>query len=119
MTILAWTSTAFCQSKVIGKVDPDGIPHFTTSKTECTDQLKNVSASKGSFTLNVQEVTITQMPKGQFCLTGYEKDITGKISKGIRVECKQDDDNNLIITDKSKTETITGRGFGTPVTSSL
>lgn len=107
-----FTSFTFAQSQIIGKVDADGVPHLSASKTECISELKKASVSKASFSsMNMQDVTISQMPKGQYCLTAYEKDESGKTLRGIRIECKQDDDNNLIITSQSKVETISGKKF--------
>lgn len=97
---------------IIGKVDADGVPKFTAAIADCKSELQKVSSSKGTFsTMKLQDITFSQMSKGQYCLTAYEKDAMGKVARGIRVECKQDDENNLIITPTSKVETTTGKAF--------
>ncbi|HQO87349.1 MAG TPA: hypothetical protein PKX84_06830 [Bacteroidia bacterium] len=97
---------------IIGKVDVDGVPQFTAAIADCKSELQKVTSSKGTFsTMKLQDITFSQMSKGQYCLTAYEKDAMGKVARGIRVECKQDDENNLIITPASKVETTTNRAF--------
>jgi|SRR5690606_7406949 len=106
------STAVFAQSQIIGKVDADGVPHLSASKTDCISELKKVAATKGTFaSMKMNDVSFTQMPHGQYCLTSYEKDASGKTLRGIRIECKQDDDNNLILTSKSKVETVTGKSF--------
>ncbi len=106
---------AQAQSRIIGKVDADGVAQFTAAKQDCQDEIKKAAASKGTFsTIKIQELKFSQMATGQYCLTAYEKDAAGKIARGVRVECKQDDDNNLIITPKSRIETTTGKAFASP-----
>ena len=97
---------------IIGKVDVDGIPQFTAAISDCKSELQKISSNKGSFaSIKLQDITFAKMSKGQYCLTAYEKDATGKVARGIRVECKQDDENNLIITPASNVETTTGKAF--------
>ena len=97
---------------IIGKVDVDGVPQFTAAIADCKNELQKISSNKGAFaSIKLQDITFSQMSKGQYCLTAYEKDATGKVARGIRVECKQDDENNLIITPASNVETTTGKAF--------
>ncbi|MBS1764903.1 MAG: hypothetical protein JSS90_08070 [Bacteroidetes bacterium] len=106
------TTISFAQSQIVGKVDADGVPHFSASKNDCITELKKAASAKGAFAaMQMNDVSFTQMPQGQYCLTTYEKDAKGNTLRGLRIECKQDDDNNLIITSQSKIETVTGKSF--------
>ncbi len=115
-TIMLFSVMAFSQSKIVGRIDVDGNTILTASKQECSDKINAASSKKSSKSLTVSEVTFTRMPLGQVCLTGYEKDQSGNVISGVRIECKTDDDRNLIITPASKVETVTGRAFAIPPT---
>ena len=109
---------SYSQSKIIGRVDADGNTILLASKQDCTTKIAAAGDKKSKMNVSVSEVLFTRLNKGQICLTGYEKDATGKITKGVRIECSLDDDNNLIIHDNSKIETISGRAFSSPATQS-
>lgn len=113
--IMLLSVMAFSQSKIVGRIDADGNTILTASKQECSDKINAASSRKSNKTLTVSEVSFTRMPLGQVCLTGYEKDQNGNIVSGVRIECKTDDDRNLIITPVSKIETVSGREFAAPV----
>lgn len=110
LACLLSASGAFAQD-IIGRIDNDGIYHMTVEKGQAKNILKSVFVQKGEQALNPTEILLTTMPLGQVCLTGYERDSNGKVTKGYRIMCKQDDANNLIVVPENKTEKIFGRPF--------
>ena len=113
-----FTSASFAQSNIVGRVDNDGNVHLLVEKLKATEVLTQVNNARTSQPINISEVTFSKMSMGEICLTGYEKDAQGKVVTGMRVQCYQDDANNLIVKPDSKTERIYGRPFaGTTVVS--
>jgi hypothetical protein len=99
------------QSHIIGKIDADG----NSSISVLDQQAKNILESVSNFTepqpFQPTDITLSTMPQGEICLTGYIKNPVGKIIRGFRIVCIQDDENNLIVKPGSHVERINGRQF--------
>ncbi|MBL0343392.1 MAG: hypothetical protein IPP71_22555 [Bacteroidetes bacterium] len=102
---------SYAQSNIVGKIDNDGQVHMLVEKIQATEVLKQVASSREAQPMNITEVSFSKMALGEICLTGYEKDSNGKVTKGIRIQCYQDDANNLIVKPENKIERIYGRPF--------
>lgn len=105
------TGVSFAQSNVVGKIDNDGNVHMLVEKSKAVEVLTQVNNGRTSQPINVSEVSFSKMSMGEICLTGYEKDANGKVISGMRIQCHQDDANNLIVKPENKIERIYGRPF--------
>lgn len=109
--LLSSTGIIKAQGLIAGKIDADGNLIMSENKEGCKLIIQQAGSERMNMPINVTELTFTRLNMGQICLTGYEKTADSEISKGIRMLCYQDDDNNLIVTGRSYTEKITGEAF--------
>ena len=100
---------SMAQSNIVGKIDNDGNIHMLVEKNKAGEVLSQTTGSRS--TTGFSEVTFSKMAMGEVCLTGYEKDANGKVVSGVRIQCYQDDANNLIVKPENKIERIFGRPF--------
>jgi hypothetical protein len=105
------SSGCMAQSYKVGKVDADGKLTLTADANKCRTILNQCSSKQNTLPLQANDFSFTRLHRGQICLTGYEKDASGKIIRGVRIQCTQDDENNLIIVKNNFTENITGKTF--------
>lgn len=103
--------TAMAQSEIIGKVDYDGNIQLTVSENHGKSVLRGLSLPTEPHPFQATEVLVTAMADGTYSLTGYIRNPAGIIVKGFRVQCDQDDANNLIVKPGNKRERITGKPF--------
>lgn len=109
--LLSSTGMIKAQGLIAGKIDADGNLIMSENKEGCKLIIQQAGSERMNMPINVTELTFTRLNTGQICLTGYEKTADSEISKGIRMLCYQDDDNNLIVTGRSYTEKIIGEAF--------
>jgi hypothetical protein len=102
---------ASAQSNIVGRIDNDGVVHMNVDKNKAVEVIGQATAGKISQEIQISDVSFSRMALGEICLTGYEKDRNGKVVKGVRIQCYQDDANNLIIKPGNKIENIFGRPF--------
>ncbi len=112
------TGAAMAQSTIVGHLDNDGIAHMTVQASEATEVLNSAVNARTAQPTPLTDVTFSRMAKGEICLTGYQKDSQGNIVSGVRIQCYQDDANNLIVKPENKTERIYGRKFASTTTAS-
>ena len=104
------TSACQAQSLTVGKIDADGKVSLTMEHNQCCIVLTQFSERNG-MPVQVNDISFTRLSRGQICLTGYEKNAAGKIDSGIRIQCSQDDENNLIVDKTNYSERIAGKSF--------
>lgn len=109
--VILMSSPCFAQSYKVGKIDADGNPTLSADANKCSDILNQVSAHHGMKQGHATDFSFTKLSHGQICLTGYEKDASGNIIRGVRVQCSQDDETNLIVFKNSFSENISGKPF--------
>lgn len=110
-TFLFSAGLTHAQSNIVGRIDNDGIVHMTVERQKAKEVLTQATTSRTSQPIQVSEISFSKMAMGEICLTGYEKDANGKVVKGVRIQCYQDDANNLIVIPENKIENIFGRPF--------
>jgi spore coat protein U-like protein len=104
-------SACQAQSLTVGKIDADGNVSLGMENSQGCTVLTQFSSQRNGAPVHVNDVSFTRLSHGQICLTGYEKDATGKIVSGIRIQCSQDDENNLILDNTNYSERIAGKSF--------
>lgn len=104
-------ATNTVQSQVIGSIDQDGNHAISVTHQEAMNILEEVSHFTEPQPFQPTEITLTTMPQGEICLTGYIRNPVGHIIRGFRIMCIQDDANNLIVKPGSKVERINGHQF--------
>jgi hypothetical protein len=103
--------SAMAQSEIIGKVDYDGNIQLTVGENKGKRVLRDLSLPTEQHVFEATELLITTMEDGTYSLTGYIRNPAGFIVKGFRVQCDQDDANNLIVKPGNKRERVTGKPF--------
>ena len=109
--VTLYLNRANAQSHIIGAVDQDGVYSISLIDQQAKDVLESVSNFTEPQPFQPTEITLTTMPQGEICLTGYIRNPVGKIIRGFRIMCIQDDENNLIVKPGSRIERINGRQF--------
>jgi len=102
---------SFAQSNVIGYINADGIYELSIAQSQGKNILKQHSIPTEAQPFEATDISITQMEDGTLCLTGYLKNPGGHIVKGFRIQCIQDDENNLIVKPGNKRERVIGKPF--------
>jgi hypothetical protein len=105
------TTVAIAQSDKVGYINEDGVFVMTVPEVQGKNILKQLSIPTEAQPFNATEVMLTVMDDGSISLTGYSKTPSGNIIKGFRVQCFQDDENNLIVAPGHKRERIVGKPF--------
>ena len=105
------STSAMSQSYNVGKIDADGKITLSIEQNKGCSILNQMAMKKNFSAMVINEVSFTRLNRGQICLTGYEKDAFGKIINGIRIQCTQDDENNLIVISSNFSESISGKAF--------
>lgn len=111
LACLLSTDSLQAQSTTIGNVDNDGNTTLTIDMPAARQLLWNLSLPTEAQPFSATEVLITDMADGTYSFTGYIKNPVGKVVRGFRVQCNQDDANSLIVQPGNKRERITGRPF--------
>lgn len=99
------------QRMIVGRIDADGKLIMTTKQDEARQLMQQVSNQRMSMSININDISFTRLNMGQVCITGYEKAPDGKIVRGIRIQCAQDDENNLIVSRQSYCQKTIGKTF--------
>jgi len=111
IAILFSANIAHAQNAKIGILNPDGNFELTIDQQNGKNILKQYSLPTEAQPFEATDVSITQMNNGTYSLTGYLKNPGGHIVKGFRIQCIQDDENNLILKPGNKRERVTGKPF--------
>jgi len=103
--------SASAQSDKVGQLDHDGNFVLTVPQNQGKNILRQHSLPTEASPFEATDITITEMTDGTLSLTGYLKNPGGHIVKGFRIQCSQDDENNLIVKPGNKRERVIGRPF--------
>jgi hypothetical protein len=109
--MMSIAAIGYSQSIKVGRLDNDGNAILTMEQNACSAMIKQLSSRNNAEMVNVTDISFTQLPRGQFCITGYEKDNNGRILKGFRIACSQDDENNLIVNQNNFSARVAGKAF--------
>lgn len=106
-----WANLASAQSDKIGFLNNDGNFELTVDQAEGKNILKQHSLPSEAIPFEATDISITRMSDGTYSLTGYFRNPGGHIVKGFRIQCSQDDANNLIVMPGNKRERVIGKPF--------
>jgi type 1 fimbria pilin len=111
IALFFWATNVNAQNDKVGRLNQDGQFNLTVPEAQGKNVLKQHSIHTENSPFEATDISITQVADGTLYLTGYLKNPGGQIVKGFRIQCSQDDDNNLIVKPGNNRERVVGHQF--------